>query len=69
MVDPWTIFWVVTTFGLYIIIAIRARAGSTEDVYVAGHDVHPIINGMAKGADYLNRVMQYRDMPPTLETV
>ena len=54
MVDPWTIFWVVTTFGLYIIIAIRARAGSTEDFYVAGHDVHPVINGMATGADWMS---------------
>ena len=54
MVDPWTIFWVVTTFGLYIIIAICARAGSTEDFYVAGHDVHPVINGMATGADWMS---------------
>jgi len=54
VVDPWTIFWVVTTFGLYIIIAIRARAGSTEDFYVAGHDVHPVINGMATGADWMS---------------
>ena len=54
MVEPWTIFWVVATFGLYIFIAIRARAGSTEDFYVAGHDVHPIINGMATGADWMS---------------
>jgi cation/acetate symporter len=54
MVDPWTIFWVVLTFGIYIFIAIRARAGSTEDFYVAGHDVHPIINGMATGADWMS---------------
>ena len=54
MVDPWTIFWVITTFGVYIFIAIRARAGSTEDFYVAGHDVHPVINGMATGADWMS---------------
>lgn len=54
MVDPWTIFWVVLTFGVYIFIAIRARAGSTEDFYVAGHDVHPVINGMATGADWMS---------------
>jgi len=54
MVEPWTIFWVVSTFGLYIFIAIRARASSTEDFYVAGHDVHPIINGMATGADWMS---------------
>ena len=54
MVDPWTIFWVVLTFSIYIFIAIRARAGSTEDFYVAGHDVHPVINGMATGADWMS---------------
>ena len=54
MVDPWTIFWVVLTFGIYIFIAIRTRAGSTEDFYVAGHDVHPVINGMATGADWMS---------------
>jgi len=54
MVDPWTIFWVVLTFGIYIFIAIRSRAGSTEDFYVAGHDVHPIVNGMATGADWMS---------------
>ena len=43
----WTYFFVIGTFGLYIAIAIWARAGSTEDFYVAGHDVHPTVNGMA----------------------
>jgi len=54
MVDPWTIFWVVLTFGIYIFIAIRSRAGSTEDFYVAGHDVHPTVNGMATAADWMS---------------
>ena len=54
MIDPWTIFWVVLTFGIYIGIAIWARAGSTEDFYVAGHDVHPTINGMATAADWMS---------------
>lgn len=54
MVDPWTIFWVVSTFGLYIFIAIRSRAGSTEEFYVAGHDVHPTLNGMATAADWMS---------------
>jgi len=43
----WTYFFVVLTFGLYIGIAIWSRAGSTEEFYVAGHDVHPTVNGMA----------------------
>ena len=54
MVDPWTIFWVVLTFGVYIGIAIWAKAGSTEEFYVAGHDVHPTVNGMATAADWMS---------------
>lgn len=54
MVDPWTIFWVVLTFGIYIFIAIRSKAGSTDDFYVAGHDVHPVVNGMATAADWMS---------------
>lgn len=54
MVDPWTIFWVVLTFGIYIGIAIWARAGSTNEFYVAGHDVHPTVNGMATAADWMS---------------
>ena len=50
----WTYFFVVATFGLYIGIAIWARAGSTEDFYVAGHDVHPMVNGMATAADWMS---------------
>ena len=52
----WTYFWVVLTFGTYIGIAIWARAGSTDDFYVAGHDVHPTVNGMATAADWMSAV-------------
>lgn len=50
----WTYFWVILTFGAYILIAIRARAGSTNEFYVAGHGVHPIVNGMATAADWMS---------------
>jgi cation/acetate symporter len=50
----WTYFWVVLTFGTYIGIALWARAGSTDDFYVAGHDVHPTVNGMATAADWMS---------------
>lgn len=50
----WTYFFVATTFALYIGIAIWARAGSTDDFYVAGHDVHPTVNGMATAADWMS---------------
>ena len=50
----WTYFFVIGTFTLYIGIAIWARAGSTKDFYVAGHDIHPALNGMATAADWMS---------------
>ena len=50
----WTYFFVIATFSLYIGIAIWAKAGSTDDFYVAGHDVHPTVNGMATAADWMS---------------
>lgn len=50
----WTLFWVFGTFATYIGIAIWARAGSTNDFYVAGHGVHPVVNGMATAADWMS---------------
>jgi cation/acetate symporter len=50
----WTGFFVVSTFGAYIAIAVWARAGTTNDFYVAGHDVHPVFNGMATAADWMS---------------
>lgn len=50
----WTAFFVITTFGLYIGIAVWARASTTNDFYVAGHDVHPVFNGMATAADWMS---------------
>jgi cation/acetate symporter len=42
------------TFLLYIWIAIKSRAGSTGEFYVAGKGVHPVLNGMATGADWMS---------------
>ncbi len=42
------------TFALYIFIAIKARAGTTGEFYVAGKGVHPVLNGMATGADWMS---------------
>lgn len=50
----WIYFWVIASFSLYIGIAIWARAQSTDDFYVAGHDVHPVLNGMATAADWMS---------------
>jgi cation/acetate symporter len=50
-----TIYLVVAaTFGLYIGIAIWARAGSTSEFYVAGSGVPPVMNGMATAADWMS---------------
>ena len=42
------------TFAIYIGIAIWSRAGSTKEFYVAGGGVHPVLNGMATGADWMS---------------
>ena len=42
------------TFAVYIGIAFWARAGSTQDFYVAGGGVHPVANGMATAADWMS---------------
>ena len=43
-----------TTFLLYIYIAIKSRASSTGEFYVAGKGVPPVINGMATAADWMS---------------
>jgi cation/acetate symporter len=50
----WTFLFVGLSFAAYIGIAIWSRAGSTNDFYVAGHDVHPAVNGMATAADWMS---------------
>lgn len=50
----WTYFFVFVTFALYIGIAVWSRAASTDDFYVAGHHVHPTVNGMATAADWMS---------------
>ncbi len=49
-----TFLVVGATFALYIYIAIRSRAVSTKEFYVAGTGVHPVLNGMATGADWMS---------------
>lgn len=53
-VQGWTFLIVGGTFALYIAIALRSRAGSTGEFYVAGGGVHPVVNGMATGADWMS---------------
>jgi len=54
--DVQTLTYIIVgfTFALYIGIAIWARAGSTQEFYVAGGGVHPVMNGMATAADWMS---------------
>lgn len=50
-----TTYWVVgASFALYVVIAIRSRASTTQEFYVAGKGIHPIANGMATAADWMS---------------
>ncbi len=50
----WTFLMAGLSFALYIGIAIRSRAGSTREFYVAGAGVSPLANGMATAADWMS---------------
>ncbi len=50
----WTWLIVGISFALYIGIALFAQAKSTGDFYVAEKSIHPILNGMATGADWMS---------------
>jgi len=49
-----TYLFVGISFGLYIFIAIKSRARSTNEFYIAGKGVHPVANGMATAADWMS---------------
>ena len=51
-----TITYIVVglSFAVYIVIAIAALAGSTQEFYVAGGGIHPVANGMATAADWMS---------------
>lgn len=46
--------FVLGTFAVYTGIAVWARARSTREFYIAGGEVHPVLNGMATAADWLS---------------
>jgi cation/acetate symporter len=53
-VQGWTLVLVGASFALYIAIALRSRAGTTGEFYVAGRHVPAPINGMATAADWMS---------------
>ena len=50
----WTWLLVGGSFALYAAVAVVSRARSTADFYVADRAVHPMVNGMATGADWMS---------------
>lgn len=52
--DLWNFLFIGASFALYIGIALKSRAGTTKDYYVAGSGVSPFANGMATAADWMS---------------
>ncbi len=48
------LIFVGVTFAIYVGIAVWARAATTSEFYAAGQGVHPVLNGMATGADWMS---------------
>jgi cation/acetate symporter len=53
-VQAWTFVMVAASFAAYIAVALWARARTTGDFYIAGGNVHPVVNGMATAADWMS---------------
>ncbi|MFT4587313.1 MAG: cation/acetate symporter [Limisphaerales bacterium] len=52
--EAWNWIFVLTSFTLYIGIAIWSRVGGTKGFYVADQGVPTVLNGMATGADWMS---------------
>jgi cation/acetate symporter len=52
--DAWNFLFIGLSFALYIGIAIKSRAGTTKEYYVASGGVSPFANGMATAADWMS---------------
>jgi cation/acetate symporter len=53
-VQAWTFVIIGLSFALYIGVAIRSRASTTKEFYVAGVGVSPVANGLATAADWMS---------------
>lgn len=52
--ELWNFLFIGASFALYIGIALRTRAATTKEYYVAGSGVSPLTNGMATAADWMS---------------
>ena len=50
----WTVLFLVSSFGIYIVIAWRSRVKETKEFYVASQGVPTIANGAAVAADWMS---------------
>ncbi len=50
----WTWLVVAATFLLYVAVALWTRSTSAADFYVADRSIHPVMNGMATGTDWMS---------------
>lgn len=52
--DIWNFIFIGGSFALYILIALKSRAATTKEYYVASSGVSPFANGMATAADWMS---------------
>lgn len=52
--DMWNFLLIGLSFALYIVIALRSRAATTKEYYVASSGVSSFANGMATAADWMS---------------
>ena len=52
--DLWNYLFIGASFALYIAIALRSRAATTKEYYVASSGVSPFSNGLATAADWMS---------------
>lgn len=50
----WTLIFVISTFSLYVYIAIRSRVSTTSGLYVADQGIPAVANGAAIAADWMS---------------
>ncbi len=67
-IQAWTLFFVVTTLGAYLLIAWLSRVRDTSGFYVAGRGVPAAANGMATAADWMSAA-SYLSMAGLISTL
>jgi len=53
-IQTWAFVFIASSFTLYLIIAVWAKAHSTADFYIASGRIHPLTNGMAGAANWMS---------------